>query len=152
MEKTRKVLYVDMDNVLVDFGSGIDRLSVGVRAQYEGRPDEVPGIFALMDPLPGAIEAYHALAAVFDTYILSTSPWANPTAASEKVAWVRQHLPEVAHKRLILTHHKNLNVGDFIIDDRKARGVEQFKGEHIHFGQEPFLDWPAVVKYLVGRV
>lgn len=151
MEKGKKVLYVDMDNVLVDFASGIAKVPADVQGRYEDRLDEVPGIFALMEPLPGAIEAYHTLAAQFDTYILSTSPWANPTAASDKQAWVRTHLPEVAYKRLILTHHKDLNAGDFLIDDRTKNGVERFRGEHIHFGQEPFLDWPAVVTYLLGR-
>lgn len=64
---------------------------------------------------------------------------------------MRRHLPEVAFKRLILTHHKDLNAGDFLIDDRTKNGVQRFRGEHIHFGQEPFLDWPAVVTYLLGR-
>jgi 5'(3')-deoxyribonucleotidase len=44
------------------------------RRKYEGRLDEVPGIFATMKPMDGAIEAYKRLATVFDTYILSTAP------------------------------------------------------------------------------
>jgi len=152
MEKPKKVLYVDMDNVLVHFMSGVEKVAPELLKEFGGKGlDDIPGVFALMDPLPGAIEAFHELAARFDIYILSTAPWNNPTAASDKVAWVRKHLPEVAHKRLILSHHKNLNAGDFIIDDRKTSGVEQFKGEHIHFGQEPFLDWPTVVKYLSDK-
>jgi 5'(3')-deoxyribonucleotidase len=147
----KKVLYVDMDNVLVDFVSGVNRVSPEVLQEFDGRVDDVPGIFTLMDPMPGAIEAYHELAGKFDTYILSTSPWENPTAASDKVAWVRKHLGEVARKRLILTHHKNLNAGDFLVDDRTNRGVLGFKGEHIHFGTARFPDWPAVVKYLSER-
>ncbi len=47
-----------MDNVLVDFPSGIARTSKEKQMEYQGRLDEVPGIFALMDPLKGAIEAY----------------------------------------------------------------------------------------------
>ena len=46
MEK--KILYFDMDGVLVDFQSGIDKLSEEVKKEYEGRVDEVPGIFSLM--------------------------------------------------------------------------------------------------------
>lgn len=46
----KKILYVDMDNVLVNFQSGIDRLSEETRFEFEGRFDEVPGIFGLMDP------------------------------------------------------------------------------------------------------
>jgi hypothetical protein len=48
----RKILYLDMDNVLVDFPSAIPRLSPEQCSAYEGRLDEVPGIFALMDPIP----------------------------------------------------------------------------------------------------
>lgn len=42
-----KVLYIDMDNVLVDFPSGIARLPQAVVAEYDDRLDEVPGIFFL---------------------------------------------------------------------------------------------------------
>ena len=70
-----KILYIDMDNVLVDFPSGIARTPEHIQDQYEDRLDEVPGIFYLMDPIPGAIAAYEELATMFDTYILSTAPW-----------------------------------------------------------------------------
>jgi len=146
-----KLLYVDMDNVLVDFPSGIARLDPDVVRTFEGRLDEVPGIFALMDPIPGAVEAYHRLARVFDTYVLSTAPWENPSAWSDKLAWVKRHLGEVARKRLILSHHKNLNHGDFLIDDRTKNGAASFPGEHLHFGTQRFPDWPAVVAYLLER-
>jgi 5'-nucleotidase len=53
------------------------------------------------------------LANLFDTYILSTSPWENPSAWSDKLLWVKHHLGSICYKRLILTHHKNLNVGHF---------------------------------------
>ena len=71
---TKKRLYFDMDGVLVDFQSGIDRLSEDVKKEYEGRLDEVPGIFGLMLPMPGAIEAVNILKEHYDVYILSTAP------------------------------------------------------------------------------
>jgi len=126
----KKTLYIDMDGVLVDF------------------LDNTPGIFGLMQPMPGAIEAYKKLSLKFDTYILSTAPWENPSAWSDKLLWVKKYLGEAAHKRLILSHHKNLLKGHFIVDDRDARGVTEFEGEHIHFGKEKFPDWEAVVEYL----
>ncbi len=46
-----------MDNVLVDFPSGIARIPSEVVDQYDERPHNVPGIFSLMDPLPGALES-----------------------------------------------------------------------------------------------
>ena len=56
-----RFLYVDMDNVLVDFPSGIPHLSATVVREYENRLDEVPGIFALMTPMPCAIESFFEL-------------------------------------------------------------------------------------------
>jgi FMN phosphatase YigB (HAD superfamily) len=35
MDKQKKILYFDMDNVLVDFQSGIDKLSQNDREEYE---------------------------------------------------------------------------------------------------------------------
>jgi len=70
-----------------------------------------------MDPVPHAIESFHELAAKFDTYVLSTSQWENPSAWSDKLLWVKRYLGQAAYKRVILTHHKNLNLGDFLVDD-----------------------------------
>jgi 5'-nucleotidase len=143
-----KTLYIDMDNVLVDFKSGINRLTNEEKAQYEDRLDEVPGIFSKMDPMPDAIEAFETLAWKFDTYILSTSPWNNPLAWMEKLNWVKEHLGYVAHKRLILTHHKNLNRGDFLIDDRPNNGAGEFQGELISFDPKKANEWGRVTSYL----
>jgi 5'(3')-deoxyribonucleotidase len=144
----KKILYVDMDNVLVDFPSGIEQLDTSIVQQFDGRLDEVPGIFSLMSPMPGAIEAFHELSELFDTYILSTAPWENPSAWSDKLLWVKHHIGKSAHKRLILSHYKNLNAGHFLIDDRTKNGADRFSGEHLHFGTERFPNWNTVLAYL----
>jgi 5'(3')-deoxyribonucleotidase len=144
-----KILYCDMDNVLVDFESGIARLSPEMRATYQGRYDEAPGIFSLMEPMAGALDAFAALTRAYDVYILSTAPWNNPTAWADKLEWVKKHLGDAAYKRLILSHHKNLCAGDYLIDDRTKNGADRFAGEHIHFGEAPFRDWNAVLSYLL---
>ena len=69
-----------MDNVLVDFASGIARLDEATKRKFEGHLDDVLGIFSLMDPMPGAIDVVHRLAEKYDVYILSTAPWNNPSA------------------------------------------------------------------------
>ena len=140
-------IFIDMDNVLVDFESGIEQLSSETRNEYKNRMDEVPGIFALMKPVSGGVESYKLLAETHDVFILSTAPWENPSAWSDKLAWVKEHLGSVARKRLILTHHKYLVRGDILIDDRRKRGAGAFSGRHIHFGPDgEFPDWPAVMK------
>lgn len=146
-----KILYIDMDNVLVNFQTGIDAISPEEREVFKENLDEVPGIFSKMQPVDGAIEAYHKLTKHFDTYILSTAPWENPTAWSDKLLWVKNFLGDVAYKRLILSHHKNLNIGDYLVDDRMANGAGSFYGEHIHFLSDRFKNWSDVVGYLMAK-
>lgn len=148
MNNLRRTLYIDMDNVLVDFPSAFPHVSEQDRRDFADRMDEVPGIFSKMLPMQGAAEAFEELSGLFDTYILSTAPWENPSAWSDKLLWVKKHLGQPAYKRLILSHHKNLNRGDFLVDDRTANGADQFQGQHIHFRTDEFPDWPAVVAYL----
>ena len=129
-----KIVYIDMDNVLVDFQSGIDSLTEKQKQTFNDDLDNVPGIFSKMKPFTGAIEAYEELSKHYDVYILSTAPWQNPSAWSDKLEWAQKYLGDLAYKKLILSHNKNLNIGDYLIDDRLANGASEFKGEHIHFG------------------
>lgn len=138
-----------MDNVLVDFQSGIDSLTEKQKQTFNDDLDNVPGIFSKMKPFTGAIEAYEELSKHYDVYILSTAPWQNPSAWSDKLEWAQKYLGDLAYKKLILSHNKNLNIGDYLIDDRLANGASEFKGEHIHFGKKPFADWGSVLSYLV---
>ena len=88
----KKILYIDMDNVLVDFKSGIKRLTKAERKLFKDRFDEVPGIFHRMEPIKNAVQSFKTLAKRFDVYILSTAPWENHTAWSDKLLWVKLHL------------------------------------------------------------
>lgn len=147
----RKTLYIDMDNVLVDFPSAFSLVDPAVLDQYDANKDEIPGIFSLMRPMEGAVEAFEELSSIFDTYILSTSPWENPSAWSDKLLWVKKHLGKPAHKRLILSHHKHLNIGHYLVDDRTKNGADRFTGELIRFDSQDFPNWQAVTKYLRER-
>ena len=152
----KKRLFFDMDNVLVDFQSGLDKVDEETKNRYKAkgpgdkdRLDEIPGLFGKMDPMPGAIEAVHKLAEVYDVFILSTAPWKNPSAWSDKVTWVTKYFDDVFHKRMIITHRKDLVDGDYLIDDRGKNGTSEFKGEWIQFGSERFPYWDAVLEYLL---
>lgn len=152
----KKRLFFDMDNVLVDFQSGLDKIDEDTKRQYRAktpddkdRLDEIPGLFSLMEPMPGAIESVHKLAEVYDVFILSTAPWNNPSAWSDKVEWVTKYFDDVFHKRLIITHRKDLVEGDYLIDDREKNGAKDFKGEWIQFGKAPFETWDNLLDYLL---
>ena len=142
-----KILYIDMDGVLVNFQTGIDKLTEQQRQEYLGKEDECPGIFGLMEPQPGAIGAFKELSQLFDTYILSTAPWENDTAWTDKLNWVKKYLGKPAYKRLILSHNKHLNAGDFLVDDRDANGADRFTGELVKFDRDN-PDWARIVTYL----
>jgi len=144
-----QIVYVDMDNVLVDFPWGVDQLSEEIKKEYKDDLDEIPNFFRDLPPIDGALDGFRALSEHYDTYILSTAPWGNPTAWIDKILWVQEYLPEAAYKRLILSHNKQLNSGDYLIDDRTANGASDFDGEHIHFGQSPFENWDDVLNYLI---
>jgi len=150
MDAIKKILYVDMDGVLVNFQSGIDKLTEEELVMYKDQEKNAPHIFSKMDPIEGAIDAYLQLSQKYNTYILSTAPWNNETALGDKVNWAKKHLGEAIYKRLIFSHNKHLNEGHFLIDDRPHRnGAGDFKGELIHFGSYKFPNWERVLNHLL---
>ena len=134
----KKIVLIDMDGVLVQLGDG---------PFSENKNKE--GFFLNNKPLEGAVNAFKALSAKYECYIVSTPVWSNPHCWMEKRLWVEKHLGLEANKRLILTHNKNLVKGDFIIDDTKNHGVDKFEGKHIHFGTDAFLKWNNVLDFLM---
>lgn len=138
-----------MDNTLVNFDSAIHQLSDYQKEKYSGRLDEMPGIFSIMNPIDEMVELFNTMSEDerFDCYVLSTSPWENPTAASDKIEWIKNYLPK-AYKRVILSHNKHLNVGDYLIDDRTANGAGEFGGELIQYGTDKFPNAESIKNYL----
>lgn len=152
------ILYFDMDGVVADFDKAIEERY----PHLKGMPDpnrkniideycEIPenqGIFDHLELIDGAMEAFNELYPIYDIYFLSTAKWSMPECWKHKRLWLARHFGERVIKRLILTHRKDLAIGHYLVDDRKANGAAEFKGKHIHFGTMEYPDWPAVVAYL----
>jgi len=151
----KKIVYVDMDNTIVDFKSGIEKLSKEDQEKFKDNFDDHPEIFALMEPIDGAIKTLKELNKYFDLYILSTAPWDNPNAWKQKRDWIEKFFGKgeenIFYKKVILSHHKDLNDGDILIDDRPNNGAENFKGSWIHFATDDFPDWDSVFQKLISE-
>jgi 5'-nucleotidase len=146
----QKRLYIDMDNVVVDFPSAFAHYSQEFLDAHPEK-DEIDGIFSKMQPIEGAVEAIEKLYRYFDIYFLSTAPFLNPSAWSDKVKWIQKYFPIVGYKRLILSHHKNLNKGHYLIDDRTRNGVLGFEGTHLLFDPIDKNAWPKITAYLLDK-
>jgi 5'-nucleotidase len=148
--KEKKIVYIDMDNVLVDFKSAFEHYDKTFIENTENK-DEIEGIFSKMKPMKDAIASVKKLSKHYSVFILSTAPWDNPSAWTDKLLWIKKYLPEECYKRLILSHNKQLNKGHYLIDDRIQNGAIGFEGEHIHFGTEDFPNWKSVTQYLLNK-
>ena len=50
-----------------------------------------------------------------------------------------------------MSHHKDLNAGGFLLDDRDKNGAAEFGGEFFQFGEGEFPDWKSVKEYLLTK-
>lgn len=156
----KKVLYIDMDGVIADFDAAIKyydpTLETGEHhPNHDARSIRVneicernPRIFLELPLIKESKYAIAELHTLYDIYFLSTPMWNVPHSFMDKRLWLEQHFGEIAFKRLILTNHKNLNEGHYLVDDRTWNGVDKFKGHHIHFGTDSFKGWPEVLEFL----
>ncbi len=156
----KKILYLDMDGVLADFDGRMKELCPELYSSpeyddYEKKSDKIdelvaiaPRIFETLTPMNGAIDAVNELFSLYDVYFLSTPMWAIPESFMGKRIWLEKHFGENAKKRLILTHRKDLAIGDVLVDDRLKNGAGEFKGKHIHFGKKEYPTWKETLREL----
>ena len=125
--KDKLRIFIDIDGVLADFEKAANEMP------DEKRPDLVLD-FSTFDVIPGAKDAVSKLIDMgHDLFIASTPPWNNPDAWGQKRNWINEHFPALKRK-VVLTHRKDLLIGDILIDDTTYRGQKDFNGLFIHFG------------------
>ena len=79
-----------------------------------------------------------------DELVFFLEPW------THKRLWIAKYFDEkLIRKRLILSHHKHLLIGDYLIDDRRFNGASEFQGIWLKFGSEEIPDWKAVLSHIV---
>lgn len=156
----KKILYIDMDGVIADFEKSVlsycnDLNTAEEYQDLKKRDAKIDTIcntnldfFHNLFPYEGAIDAVHILFDLYEVYFLSTPMWDVPHSFIGKRIWIEKYFGALGKKKLILTHRKDLNMGDYLVDDRTRNGAGQFKGKHIHFGTDEFPNWEVTLKYL----
>ncbi len=138
----KKIIYIDMDGVIVDFGRAIEEWFKNhphLEERYKTFPDHIQGLFRIAPPIEGAISAIKKLheSGKYELFIATSAPWGNPQSNTDKRFWIEDYFGDLFHKKMFITHRKDLLMGDYLIDDRIKNGAGEFKGELLRFG----LDW-----------
>lgn len=158
----KKIVYIDMDGVLVDFGKAIDDWFTNhphLKERYKTFPDHIQGLFRIAPPIKGAIEAVKKLhdSGKYELFIATSAPWGNPQSNTDKRFWIEDYFGDIFHKKMFITHRKDLLMGDYLIDDRLKNGAGDFKGELLRFGFDwennnspnDYPDWNTILDYLL---
>lgn len=66
--------------------------------------------------------------------------------------WVQKYLGPTFKDRFIISNHKNLLKGDYLIDDRINMGSLLFTGKRIDFGSALYPHWGEVERYLMNEL
>jgi 5'-nucleotidase len=146
---SKKIVYVDMDDVLCDYASSCR--AARLQTPHVAYPQSVAGFFENLVAIDGAIESVEMMLAsgYYDPYILTAPSTHNPLSYTEKRLWIERHFGIDFVHRLIICSHKGLLKGDILIDDyQEGRGQEYFEGRLIHFGSAEYPSWYSIQKEL----
>ena len=140
-------IFIDMDGVIADFESAAEAEALVKGVTKLSRPDLFVNYRAL-SVIDGAIEAVAKLNADHEVFIASTPPWTRPEVWGHKREWIGEHFPDLKRK-IILTHRKDLLIGDILIDDSRFRGQPNFQGEWYWFNKNwDNRNWKACLEWI----
>ena len=140
-------IFIDMDGVIADFESAAEAEALVKGVTKLSRPDLFVNYRAL-GVIDGAIEAVAKLNADHEVFIASTPPWTRPEVWGHKREWIGEHFPYLKRK-IILTHRKDLLIGDILIDDSRYRGQPDFQGEWFWFNKNwNNKNWEACMEWI----
>jgi len=164
----RKVIFFNMDNVLVDLNSALysesikeqlpkyERVENGVKKTHY---EDIPEIFAYIKPVEGAVEALKTISQKYEVYILSNASWANPIAWSDKLEWVKKYFDSdspdgIFYKRLVLSQNRDMSkfTDAYLVDGHPHRSDSYKEGGkliYLNKADGDFRDWSSVVDHLM---
>ncbi|MBU0461649.1 MAG: 5'-3'-deoxyribonucleotidase, partial [Nanoarchaeota archaeon] len=157
----KRLILVDMDDVLADFEGEFERRWCAVHRDKIGatqaernsvymkranggvlRPlvEEIyrtPGFILSLPPIEGGLEAVVEMLGLGHDVFICTKPIRHyPDCALQKYHWIEEKLGIDWARRMILTKDKTLFRGDYLIDDKpEITGILQPVWEHILYDQ-----------------
>ena len=138
-------IFIDMDGVIADFekaSNEFQRIHGKTNRPYKWVD------YRNLDVIEGAIEAVAKLNADHEVFIASTPPWLRPEVWGHKREWIGEHFPDLK-RQIILTHRKDLLIGDILIDDSRFRGQPNFQGEWYWFNKNwDNRNWKACLEWI----
>ena len=143
MKKYR--IFIDMDGVIANFEKASNEFQ---RIHGKTNRPDLWVNYRDLDVIDGAIKAVAKLNADHEVFIASTPPWTRPEVWGHKREWIGEHFPYLKRK-IILTHRKDLLIGDILIDDSRFRGQPDFQGEWYWFNQNwKNKNWKACLEWI----
>jgi hypothetical protein len=95
------------------------------------------------EPVNEAVRGFRTLCENYDVYLL---------CQQDCQAWIDRWLDVPAWNRVILSTHKELLLGDYLIDAHSGEdGADGFMGTLVKFGEEPFRNWAQTLEFF-GRL
>jgi 5'(3')-deoxyribonucleotidase len=134
----KPILYIDLDGTTIDSNEAILEAKKGKEIDYVNLP-----------PIKDVIWAISTLKGKYDIYFLSSPRWSDPQNWADRRMWLEKHVGEDAFKKLILTHRKDLAIGDILVDDNEFNGAKEFRGRFMRFGSQEYPNWKTVVEILM---
>ena len=166
----RKIVFFDMDNVLVDFESALyaDKIK-NLVPKYESvvdgvkrtNYDDIPEIFSYSKPVEGAVEALKAISQKFEVFIISHASWANPVSWSNKLEWVKKYFDSdnvngTFYKRLVLAQDRDVTTitDSYLVEGKPYHNASHKSGSNVIYLNKTngdFRDWSSVVNHLMQQ-
>jgi 5'-nucleotidase len=142
MKFNKKILLIDMDQVLVDMvpawlrlyetisGDKVDfneiyNYDFSRSVKYPKLLNSIienPGFFRSLPPLPGAVDALKQVLKDdrYETIIVTQPPRKSDYAIKEKREWILDHIHDFDLENFIFAHKKYLIRGDLLFDDKPS--------------------------------
>jgi 5'(3')-deoxyribonucleotidase len=151
-----KLIFIDMDDVLADFG-GAESLKGMPINDHTVAEMYALGFFRDLKPVDGALTAVRQLLAMgYDVQILTQPVKESAHCYLEKVQWVGAWLPELISK-INMVQDKGIAVGDYLVDDRADKWQAKFEangGTFVYFeydrtGKRNKEIWQRIVDFFI---